>query len=321
MTLPRDRLVLRLNEIYHDLENREYDTKHPDIEEGEPERWRRAGSELVGGERPALDILDVGCGTGFVPLQWKDWLRPEDRLICADLSEAMLEACRANLEREGVRCRPRLLKLDGRAIDLPDGSLDVVTLNAVLHHVPRPESLCREIDRVLKPGGQVLIGHEPNRRHLAKKSLAWNYWLLLPFADWKLFGYEILLSLGWFEFLRKPLGRRIPELGRHNRLLDAVNARLLAAGDISKPLAAPELSALLDVHSPTAGGRHAERGFDFEDFTSGLFPGYRMESRESYQHLNKIRIRNGWLRRYQGWLEKRFPEDGACLSCRLRKPK
>lgn len=317
-TLPRDRLILRLNEIYHDLENRAYDGKHPDISDEEVPRWRRLGGEMLAGPRGAKDILDLGTGTGFVPLRLLEFLLPADRLTVADLSAEMLAACRANLEAAGAPCPIRTLKLDGERIDLPDASQDVVTVNAVMHHLADPALLCGEIRRVLRPGGSVLIGHEPNAAHFRRRFLAWNYWLVLPFADWKLFGYEIILRLGLFEALRGPLSRAVPELRRHNELLREVNEMLMAEGAIDRPLPAAELSSLLDAQSPTAGGLHADRGFTREGFQA-LFPGFDLEHCETYKHLNKIHPGAEWLRRYDGWLARRFPADGSSLTVRLRK--
>lgn len=314
----RDQLILRLNEVYHDLENQAYDEKHPDILEDEIPRWQRIAADILAGTRPPVAALDVGCGTGFVPLQLREWLGPEDRLTCADLSTAMLTACRTNLEKAGLRCGLTMLKLDGRSIELPDRSLDLVTVNAVLHHLARPQDLCREIDRVLKPGGRVVVGHEPTRTHAASRFLVWNYRLLLPLVDPKLFVYEVILSLGLFEIMRGPLGRLVPELEHHNQLLRKVNDSLIASGHIREPLPAATLSSLLDVQSPTAGGLHHGRGFAREDFAT-YFPGYRIERFETYKHLGKINPRTGWLRKYEGWLAKRLPEAGSSLLCGLRK--
>lgn len=319
MTLSRDALILKLNEIYHDLEHAAYDGKHPDILEVEVPRWRKVGLENLAGPRPAMDILDIGSGTGFVPLQLLDWLGPEDRLTCSDVSAVMLENCKANLMGAGLRADLRLLKLGGSTFDLPDHSQDLITVNAVMHHLPKPAETCLEIDRILRPGGRVVIGHEPTRTHLANRLLAWNYWLVLPIADPKLFGYEIILRLGLFEILRGPLGRWVPELERHNALLRAVNERLLKDGDIAAPLGAAKLSSLLDAQSPTAGGSHRDRGFARGDFAT-YFPGYVIGEFETYKHLNKIHPRYGWLRRYEDWLARRFPEDGSSLFCGLRKP-
>jgi SAM-dependent methyltransferase len=318
-TLPRDQLILRLNEVYHDLENRAYDGKHPDISETEVERWRRIGSSLLAGARADLDILDLGSGTGFVPLQLKEWLRKGDRLTCSDLSAGMLEACRSNLASAGVPCALHTLKLDGRGIGLPDRSQDLVTVNAVMHHLADPEAACREIHRILRPGGHVVIGHEPTLAYRERPALAWIYWCLLPLADWKLFGYEILLRLGLYNRLRGALGRVVPELRRHNQLVREVNASLIRSGDIDRPLEADAMSALLDAQSPTAGGVHPERGFSREGL-SAMFPGYRLERYETYKHLDKIHPRAAWIRRFEERLAKRWPENGSSLFCVLEKP-
>lgn len=317
-TAERDRLILALNEIWHDLENRAYDAKHPDILEAEIPRWERALGRALGGPRGPVTVLDLGSGTGFVPMRLKGFLRGGDRLICTDLSAGMLAVCRDRVEAGGREFALETLKLDGRTIDLPDASLDLVTANAVMHHLPRPEEICREIDRVLKPGGLVLIGHEPTRAYGESRFLAASYWLLAPLADFKQFAYEIILRLGWFEALRGPLGRFLPELEAHNRLIADLNARLREMGLIEKPLAADTVSSLLDAQSPNAGGPQPGRGFAFSDF-EGYFPGYLPELRETYTHLGKVEPRQAWMRRYERWLARRFPEDGANLFCGLRK--
>ena len=315
MTLSRDALILKLNEIYHDLEHASYDGKHPDIVEVEIPRWRKVGKETLGRDRPKWNILDIGSGTGFVPLQLLDWLGPNDCLTCSDVSAIMLDNCRTHLKSAELRSTLQLLKLDGTTFDLPDQSQDVITLNAVMHHLAKPDDTCREINRLLKPGGRVLIGHEPNRSHLFNRFLTWNYWLLLPIADPKLFAYEVILRLGLFEFLRHPLGRIVPELNNHNTLLAAVNTRLLKDGDIEKPLGAAKLSSLLDAQSPTAGGAHLDRGFARADFAN-FFPGYAMEVFETYKHLNKIHPRYNGLRRY----EPTSPTGRSCSACSWPRP-
>ncbi|HLP40366.1 MAG TPA: class I SAM-dependent methyltransferase [Fibrobacteria bacterium] len=319
MTAPRRELILKLNEIWHDLENADYDGKHPDILEDEIPRWRRATAEILAGPRPDIHVLDLGTGTGFVPRQLMDFLRPGDRLTCADLSTVMLETCAAGLREAGFPARLDTLKLDGQDIDLPDASVDLVTVNAVLHHIPDVPGFCREVDRVLKPGGRVLVGHEPNRVYYDHPTLIRLYWLLLPFADFKLFGYELLLRVGLFERLRRPLGRWLPELRRHNLILAAVNARLIADGDIDRPLPAAVLSSLLDVHSPTAGGTFRERGFARADFGE-YFPGYGVERFETYKHLGKLHPRRRWVRAVEARLAGRHPDAGTSLFCGLRKP-
>ena len=314
----RGRLILALNEIWHDLENRAYDAKHPDILEEEIPRWDRILAERLAGPRGPINVLDLGSGTGFLPLRLKGFLQAGDFLVCSDLSAGMLETCRARVAAGGIRFGLAALKLDGIRIGLPDASQDLVTANAVMHHLPRPAETCREIDRILKPGGLVLVGHEPTRAYGRSAFLAANYWALSACAAPKQFAYEIILRLGWFEALRAPLERFLPELKAQNLLIGEVNARLMDLGLIASPLAADTMSALLDAQSPNAGGPQAGRGFACEDF-EGYFPGYGLELHETYTHLGKLHPRWRWMKRYESWLAKRFPEHGANLFCGLRK--
>lgn len=319
--VPREKLVTRLNEIWHDLENHGYDAKHPDILTDEVSRWRRNAAEALPPARPDMRILDVGSGTGFVPRQLRDFLRKGDVLTCSDISAGMLAACRANLASAGLPCALELLKLDGGPSlpDLADASQDLVTLNAVMHHLPDPPATCREIDRVLKPGGAVLVGHEPTRTHADSRFLALNYWLLLPWVAGKLFGYEVILRLGLFEAVRGPLSRVVPELVAYNRLVDSVNLRLMEEGLIASPLPAAAMSSLLDANSPDAGGPRAGRGFSRASIAA-CFPGYAVTHCETYTHLGKLPLRKAWVRAYAEWLARRLPESGANIFCALRKP-
>lgn len=93
-------------------------------------------------------LLDVCCGTGMVGGAFKGRVA---RRVGVDLSPAMLDRARARLDE----CR------QGSAESLPfnDGSFDVVTIRQALHFVPDPARALREMRRVLRPGGQIILGH------------------------------------------------------------------------------------------------------------------------------------------------------------------
>jgi ArsR family transcriptional regulator len=105
-----------------------------------------------------LDLLDerwvvgdLGCGTGHV----SELLAPcVGRVIAVDESGPMLSAARDRLEKlANVEFRA------GAVEDLPieNGELDVAILFLVAHFVADPPSLMREVQRVLKPGGKLLL--------------------------------------------------------------------------------------------------------------------------------------------------------------------
>jgi ubiquinone/menaquinone biosynthesis C-methylase UbiE len=94
---------------------------------------------------------DVGAGSGFVT---EGLLKRGLRVIAIDRSAAMLEEMRRKFG-EGGAVEYRI----GEAESLPleDGSVDYVFANMVLHHVESPPAAIREIARILKPGGRLVI--------------------------------------------------------------------------------------------------------------------------------------------------------------------
>jgi ubiquinone/menaquinone biosynthesis C-methylase UbiE len=136
MGTPGRELVLRTNEIWHDLEGPDYDRRHPEIIIGERKRWEEIGQRWIASDLRELRLLDVGCGTGFVPLQIGRYLKKGDVFVCTDLSARMLEICKENLSTEGFECEFQFLKADVRDANLPGCEFGYITMNSVLHHIP-----------------------------------------------------------------------------------------------------------------------------------------------------------------------------------------
>src|SRR3954471_16328981 len=90
-------LVLKVNEVFHDVEGSAYAGVHPEIFEGETARWDEIARSEVAPRRRPLRVMDVGCGTGFVAERIAPVLKNDDTFVCADLSQAMLEASRKTL--------------------------------------------------------------------------------------------------------------------------------------------------------------------------------------------------------------------------------
>lgn len=106
---------------------------------------------LLGLLDPAWTVADLGCGTGDAA----ERLAPiVERVVAIDREPAMLEASRRRLERFG-----NIEYVRGDLADLPleDGSIDAAVLMLVLHHVVDPASVLREIHRVLRPDGRLLV--------------------------------------------------------------------------------------------------------------------------------------------------------------------
>jgi ubiquinone/menaquinone biosynthesis C-methylase UbiE len=101
-------------------------------------------------------ILDVGAGSGYFSLAIAEKLTTR-KVICLDLSEEMLQRLERKAEKEGLKDRIQIVKGDASSIKIEDESVDLVVSNGVVHELPEPEAVLREMIRVLKPGGWVII--------------------------------------------------------------------------------------------------------------------------------------------------------------------
>jgi ubiquinone/menaquinone biosynthesis C-methylase UbiE/DNA-binding MarR family transcriptional regulator len=129
--------------------------------ETDAEKWDHLRDELFGGRvflfglagliDPDAVIGDLGCGSGTLSEVLAPFAR---RVIAVDDSEAMLGEARTRLARfPNVELHRAALE----ALPLEDGCLDAATLVLVLHHLPDPAKAVREVARVLRPGGRLLI--------------------------------------------------------------------------------------------------------------------------------------------------------------------
>jgi ubiquinone/menaquinone biosynthesis C-methylase UbiE len=107
--------------------------------------------------RLAERILEVGVGTGYYSLDLAEWVGPSGRVELFDLQREMLDHV---MERAEKRRLTNLVPTQGDATDLPydDDSMDAVVLTAVLGEIADREAAIREIARVLRPGGRLIVG-------------------------------------------------------------------------------------------------------------------------------------------------------------------
>jgi len=299
-----------VNELYHDLQAGEFDRVHAARHRAESEFWRaRAAPRLRrAGARRGVDLC---TGTGFVPGVLLEELPAEATVLCVDLSAGALDVARRRLERFAGRVS--FHAGDVAAVPLPDGAADWVSLNAGLHHIPSPAGVLAEVDRLLRPGGLFLLGHEPNaaffrcRFLTAMERLIWHgFWYLSPARN--------------LRRLARCLGRRV-EAYEDREHLDAINRQILAEGLAEAPLALDELRAIVDVHTHEDDAPGAAAGFAVDSVRREHFPRYRVEELRFADYGGEMLLRHGWLRAaYDGLMRRCLPGRGRLFSWILRKP-
>jgi phosphatidylethanolamine/phosphatidyl-N-methylethanolamine N-methyltransferase len=97
-------------------------------------------------------VLEVGVGTGINAA-----LYPRDCIVTGiDLSSSMLEKAHDRIARKGVR-NVRLMQMDAADLKFPDDTFDIVYAPYVISVVPDPVAVTREMRRVCRPGGRIVI--------------------------------------------------------------------------------------------------------------------------------------------------------------------
>ena len=107
--------------------------------------------------RAGETVVDIGCGTGTLTIAARRHVGASGRVVGIDASPEMIARAARKAARAGDAVEFRVAAVE--ALPMPSASVDVVLSTLMFHHLPRParEACVREIRRVLKPGGRVLI--------------------------------------------------------------------------------------------------------------------------------------------------------------------
>lgn len=107
------------------------------------------------GPREGL-ILDAGTGTARIPILMSQQ-RPQWRIMGIDLAQSMLDIGQKNVEQSGLSQHIQLELVDAKQLPYSNEHFDMVVSNSLIHHLPDPLPFLREIKRVLKPNGAMLL--------------------------------------------------------------------------------------------------------------------------------------------------------------------
>ena len=133
-----------------------------------------AAAECIGSHGEPAVVVDLGSGSGFLT---SGLLEAGARVIGVDPAEAMLLEQRRKFPAAVAERRLRLRRAGAEALPLQDGSVDAVVANMVLHHVEDPAAAIREIFRVLRPGGRLVIADLDAHEHEFLRTEQHDRWL------------------------------------------------------------------------------------------------------------------------------------------------
>ena len=149
------------------------------------------------GPRAGERLLEVGPGTGYYALPVAEWLGPEGTLEVFDLQQEMLDHTAGRAREAGLDTIVPT-QGDARALPYGDDAVDGAYLVTVLGEIADQDAALRELARVVRPGGRVVVGEVIGDPHwvapgaLRRRAEAAGLW----------FERRIGSPLGYFAVLR-----------------------------------------------------------------------------------------------------------------------
>jgi ubiquinone/menaquinone biosynthesis C-methylase UbiE len=130
------------------------EASHGLLTAGQSQAWHDLMGRVAG--LHPLDVLDVGCGTGFLSLILAEL---GHRVMGIDLAPSMLEMARAKAKARGLNIDFR--SADAEAPDLPHATIDLIVERHVLWTLPDPKAALDNWRRLLRKGGRLVLieGH------------------------------------------------------------------------------------------------------------------------------------------------------------------
>lgn len=149
-----------------------------DLMSGGLHRAWKAYTVMVANLREGSKVLDIAGGTGDLSLAFSKKVGASGEVVHTDINEAMLRVGRSRLIDKGVLL-PTLV-CDAEQLPFPDAHFDVVSVAFGLRNMTHKDQALREMCRVLKPGGRLLVLEFSRVAKPLTKAYDWYSFKVLP---------------------------------------------------------------------------------------------------------------------------------------------
>ena len=149
-----------------------------DLMSGGMHRVWKAYTVLVANVKEGQQVLDIAGGTGDLALAFAPKVGASGRVVHTDINEAMLLEGRSRLLDAGVSL-PTLV-CDAEHLPFTDAHFDLVTVAFGLRNMTHKDAALREMNRVLKPGGKLLVLEFSKVAKPLEKMYDWYSFKVLP---------------------------------------------------------------------------------------------------------------------------------------------
>lgn len=145
----------KVGEVFHSVAAK-YDLMNDLMSMGIHRLWKRFTIELSGARR-GQSILDLAGGTGDLALQFSKIIGEEGQIVLADINASMLNTGRDKVIDHGGSNNIVFTQANAECLPFADHSFNCVTMAFGLRNVTDKDKALASINRVLKPGGRLLV--------------------------------------------------------------------------------------------------------------------------------------------------------------------
>jgi len=154
-TVRSEEKAAKVADVFHSVAAK-YDLMNDLMSAGIHRLWKRVTIELAG-VRQGQTIVDIAGGTGDLTAKFSRLVGPDGTVVLADINASMLNVGRDKLTDSGLIGNIHYLQADAQYLPLPDESVDLITIAFGLRNVTDKSLALASMQRVLKPGGKLLV--------------------------------------------------------------------------------------------------------------------------------------------------------------------
>ena len=154
-TVNRDDKEQLVRGVFDSVASR-YDVMNDLMSAGIHRLWKRFTIELSA-VRPGQTVLDIAGGTGDLSARFSTLVGAQGKVILADINASMLAVGRDKLLDAGAFGNLHMVQCDAQTLPFLDNSIDCITIAFGLRNVTDKQLALESMERVLKPGGRLLV--------------------------------------------------------------------------------------------------------------------------------------------------------------------
>lgn len=145
----------KVADVFHSVAAK-YDLMNDVMSMGIHRLWKRFTIEMSG-VRSGHKVLDLAGGTGDLAAKFADKVGDTGQVILADINQSMLNVGRDKLIDNGYGNKVQFAQVNAETLPFEDNSFDIITIAFGLRNVTHKEKALASMQRILKPGGRLLV--------------------------------------------------------------------------------------------------------------------------------------------------------------------